>query len=262
MCGATSLVMIAILRGAPTFDGAPQGTRSASRAARRSTPDLSADHESPPQRHQLAGRAGDRRQPEELRAAVGAGVVADADLGEDGTGYLELPHHLDADHARRGGQLDAVAAGRVGSAGSRSRCRARGGRTADARCGGSRDRSACGTTSRRGRACSPARCRSPGGPRRCSARAPTRRTGRRRRCRRSTPCARRRGPRAARAPYPRFSGCWTMRSSGISSHRSLSTATESSRDPSSTTMISKSSTLSRSTRWTSWTIFGIASSSL
>ena len=39
---------------------------------------------------------------------MGAGVVADADLGEPGAGVLELAHHLDADHTGRRRQLDSV----------------------------------------------------------------------------------------------------------------------------------------------------------
>ena len=185
--------------------------------------------------------------------------MADADLGEAGAGDLELAHHLDADHAgrRRSARLGRGAG--AGSGGSRSRCRERAGRTAAARRGGRSVRSPCGTTA------SPRPELvalddvdvGPGGvdaadelggvvlgvavgvedpiarwPRRSRRAAPRRSPG----CARARRCA----ARGSRRGAP------------------CSTATESSLDPSSTTMISKSSTLAASAPWTSRTIFGMA----
>ena len=59
------------------------------------------DHQPPPQRHELLRAARDRRQPEELRLAVGPEVVVHGRLDEPCAGALEAEHHLDADHAAR-----------------------------------------------------------------------------------------------------------------------------------------------------------------
>ena len=54
-----------------------------------------------PERREVAQRAEDRADPEELRRAVHAPVVVDPDLGEARARVLQLAHELHADHAGR-----------------------------------------------------------------------------------------------------------------------------------------------------------------